>query len=528
MRSDARTAALDGRVRKGFRPLLPQPIADARRNLHFFTRVSFLFASYKSFQAQTRVQAWITRADQAAIDAAWSKQHDWGGRALYRLACDLKGYHLKGCQWLGSRPDIAPPEFVLHLSKLQDRCPPLALSEVEAVIDSETGSRLAEAFSEFDEEPLGSASIAQVHSARLPPAGLLRRRKKVAVKVQRPGARYVMLRDLAMVKTFLCHPAVRRSFAWDPAVIMQQVEGETRMEFDFEAEASAMDSAARVLNRRRGGLLNPRGWLRGGGRVAVPRSIAGMVTPRLLVMERLDGLTLSRLAVASGAAVPQAVSSGAAAASRDRLGRQERRVARRMLRSLGEAYGQMLFEDGFGGIHADPHPGNILLAPSLVGVRVGLVDWGQTKTFDLSARLRLARLTLALSSYGDADGRNRSDALLQAFVGLGVEWDSTKPESLQHAAAAATAIEWFDTRPVPSPFSSDPTSSNYPMNSLGEITAFPVELVYLVRCTQILRALGDHAGVEWSLADAASAPARRLLRRHGGRAQNWDYTSTRL
>ena len=87
MRSDARTAALDGRVRKGFRPLLPQPIADARRNLHFFTRVSFLFASYKSFQAQTRVQAWITRADQAAIDAAWAcalsmKGSMKGGKAI--------------------------------------------------------------------------------------------------------------------------------------------------------------------------------------------------------------------------------------------------------------------------------------------------------------------------------------------------------------------------------------------------------------------------------------------------------------
>ena len=309
------------------------------------------------------------------------------------------------------------------------------------------------------------------------------------------------------------------------------------MEFDFEAEASAMDSAARLLNRRRGGPLDPRGWLRGGGPVAVPRSIPGMVTPRLLVMDRLGGVALSRLGLASGAAAAQSGgggggggggSSGAAAASRERLGRRERRVARRMLRSLGEAYGLMLFGDGFGGIHADPHPGNILLAPALFGVRVGLVDWGQTKTFDLSARLRLARLTLALRSYHDAGGRDRSDALLQAFVGLGVEWDSSKPESLQHAAAAATAIEWFDTRPVPSPFSSDPTSSNYPMNSLGEITAFPVELIYLVRCTQILRALGDHAGVEWSLADAASAPARRLLRRHGGRAQNWEYTSTRL
>ena len=203
---------------------LAQPILDVRRNLHFFARASFLFASYKSFQAQTKVHAWLTKADQAAIDVAWSRQHDWGGRELYRLACDLRGYHLKGCQWLGSRPDIAPPEFVRHLSQLQDRCPPLELSEVEGVVASETGQRLADAFSSFDAEPLGSASIAQVHAARLRPSGLLLRRRKVAVKVQRPGARYVMLRDLAMVKQFLCFPLVRRSFAWDPAVIMTQVE----------------------------------------------------------------------------------------------------------------------------------------------------------------------------------------------------------------------------------------------------------------------------------------------------------------
>ena len=56
------------------------------------------------------------------------------------------------------------------------------------------------------------------------PPRRLRRRRKGAVKGQRPGARYVMLRDLAMVKQFLCFPLVRRSFAWDPAVIMTQVE----------------------------------------------------------------------------------------------------------------------------------------------------------------------------------------------------------------------------------------------------------------------------------------------------------------
>ena len=77
------------RHKEGWRlPPLPRPVADARRNLHFFARATFLFTSYKTFQAQTRVWAWATHQNQSAIDAAWSKQHDWGGQALYQLACE--------------------------------------------------------------------------------------------------------------------------------------------------------------------------------------------------------------------------------------------------------------------------------------------------------------------------------------------------------------------------------------------------------------------------------------------------------
>jgi len=211
------------------------------------------------------------------------------------------------------------------------------------------------------------------------------------------------------------------------------------------------------------------------------------------------------------------------------LERQRRRKAaasRQLLRALGEAYGRMLFDDGFGGVHADPHPGNIVLAPGLLGVRVGLVDWGQTKAYDLSMRLRLARMVEALCAAGDADGRAGSDEVAAAFRGLGVRWNSSLPEAEQRAAVAATATEWYDTLPMPAPYSPDPTSPGYPVLALQELSAFPVELVYFVRATQYLRAMGGFLGVEWSLAEVWRPHARRLLKRHGHRPEAWAYTLT--
>ena len=108
--------------------LVPQAALDLRRNLHYLGRAGYVFASYKAFQLKTKVAKTIVKPDRETVDEWWSAQHDWGGRQMYGLACDLEGFHLKGLQWLGSRPDIAPKEFVRHLSKLQDQCPPLALS----------------------------------------------------------------------------------------------------------------------------------------------------------------------------------------------------------------------------------------------------------------------------------------------------------------------------------------------------------------------------------------------------------------
>jgi len=269
----------------------PQQLLDASRNIHFFARAGFLFCSYKSFALKTHAWAKLCGSDSEAVDAAWSVQHEWGGGQIYQMAVDLKGFHLKGAQWLSARPDICPPEWVAQLTRLQDRCPPLTRAEVEGVVLSELGLSITDAFASFDDDPIGCASIAQVHSARLRASGrrlpFQRGARPVAVKIQRPGAEYTMLRDLRNLRSFFSLRFVRSSLAWDPVVILDQVDGETQQEFNFEGEARTMDLAHGVLSHPPPGRLR---WLRRATYrppVAVPHSVAGMVTKRLLVMDLL-------------------------------------------------------------------------------------------------------------------------------------------------------------------------------------------------------------------------------------------------
>ena len=95
----------------------------------------------------------LVGADREAVDRAWAKQHAWGGVQIYRMAVNMKGFHLKGAQWLGARPDICPMEWVEHLSKLQDRCPPMSTDEVRTILETELGANGLSCLQEIDDEP---------------------------------------------------------------------------------------------------------------------------------------------------------------------------------------------------------------------------------------------------------------------------------------------------------------------------------------------------------------------------------------
>src|SRR5688572_23705367 len=93
-------------------------------------------------------------------------------------------------QALSTRPDMVPPSYIVALERMQDKVAPIAYEEVRAVVEDELGVRISKAFADFEEIPLGAASLAQVHRATL------RDGRRVAVKVQRPGIVDVIRADL--------------------------------------------------------------------------------------------------------------------------------------------------------------------------------------------------------------------------------------------------------------------------------------------------------------------------------------------
>lgn len=240
-------------------------------------------------------------------------------------------------------------------------------------------------------------------------------------------------------------------------------------------------------------------------------------------MHLLPGLQLSRLGGSGSDVEARAEESGREAWA---VGsRRSRSAGRQLLTRLGRAYGQLLFSaDHDGLVHADPHPGNILISPTLAGgMRVGLVDWGQSKRLTLAQRLRLAAMVDALCTAGGTRGRSESADVMRAYRSLGILWNSSLPVAAQREAAAAAATDMFDSITMPSPFTSDPTTPTYPLAVLGGVTDFPTDLIYFFRATQILRALTKHLDLadEFSIAREWSPYARRLLRKRGRDPRNW-------
>lgn len=128
-----------------------------------------------------------------------------------RLAFEELGTaFIKVGQFLSTRPDLLPPAYITELSKLQDAAPPIPYEHAVAVIEAELGAPPEKVFAEFDTEPLASASIGQVHAATL------REGEEVVVKVQRPGVKDAVERDLAVLmelaETLAYHTAFGRDY----------------------------------------------------------------------------------------------------------------------------------------------------------------------------------------------------------------------------------------------------------------------------------------------------------------------------
>lgn len=270
-----------------------------------------------------------------------------------RLALEELGpTFIKIGQILSTRLDLLPEEYCQELRKLQDQAPPVDFPSIQKVIEDEFKRPLRDIFPSFDPTPLASASIAQVHRARLPDG------TEVAVKVQKPGVEEIILEDLAILEGLL--RVVDRLNVLEEGLLREELFLEFRKhllrELDFLTEAQNM-------RRFRENFRNFPG-------ITIPRVFLHYSTRRVLVSELVEGLPLSHPGIAS-------------------LSREERQYfARRGV----EAILKMVFEDGF--FHADPHPGNIFLR--LPEKDLVLLDFGTVGVIDRTTRDHMVRMLFAL------------------------------------------------------------------------------------------------------------------------------------
>jgi aarF domain-containing kinase len=305
----------------------------------------------------------------------YSREHERSAERVYRLATRMEGLLIKTCQFISSRADVAPPEYVTVLSRLQDRVPPRPFHEVEKQVESELGAHPDAIFVDFERRPIAAASLAQVHRARTQ-AG-----DEVAVKVQYRGIDRVVETDLRNL-SFLVRVLARLERNFDFRVLMDEVKRYAPQELDFELEGRSSERVAREMAARTD--------------VLVPRVYWEHTARRVLVTEYIDGTKISD--------IPRLLKAGI----------DPNQVALIMT----EAYCEQILVHGF--FHADPHPGNLLVLPGPVVV---FIDFGLCKELPPDFRLNYARLSLAVMRQDD-------QAMVEAFRALGFKTKSEDPESL--------------------------------------------------------------------------------------------------
>ncbi|KAL9375992.1 hypothetical protein Peur_030112 [Populus x canadensis] len=164
-------------------------------------------------------------------DAFWKKAHERNAKRVFNLMVELEGLWVKLGQYMSSRADVLPSAFISNLKQLQDSLPPRPFEEVCHTIEKELGKSTKELFLDFDENPLATASIAQVHHATLIDG------QKVVVKVQHEDIKKIILEDLKDAKSIVDWIAwAELQYNFSPMIDEWCKEAPQELDFNHEAE----------------------------------------------------------------------------------------------------------------------------------------------------------------------------------------------------------------------------------------------------------------------------------------------------
>ncbi|TVR84452.1 MAG: AarF/ABC1/UbiB kinase family protein [Saprospirales bacterium] len=284
------------------------------------------------------------------------------------LAEDLKSMgptFVKLGQLLSTRPDLLPDHYLDALSELQDDVDSIPFEDVREIVEEEIGMRISKAFKSFDENPLGSASIGQVHKAELHDD------RKVAVKIRRPGIKKSFLEDLDTLKEVaniaVKHIGAARKYALDE--VLEEFRFMLINELDCNREAENLIALGANLKSFKN--------------LFVPQPVNDFSSSRILTMDYVDGKKVTDLG-------PM---------------KMLETDFTDVVNELVEAYLKQIVLDGFA--HADPHPGNIHLTKNN---QLALMDLGMVARFSGQIQESILKLMVAISQY---DGGEVANALLE-------------------------------------------------------------------------------------------------------------------
>lgn len=468
------------------------------RQLSYATRVAPVVGAYVVKRELINL---TTKPGSSRRDAAWEKTHAWGAERVKAIVLEYGGFFTKIGQLMGTAQQMMPEAYVEAFSQTMDANPPTPFAAVRAettrslescrnraeiggvdfpVLDGAKFRDVFEAtFSEFDETPAATASIAQVHFARLRGDGA-----RVAVKVV-VADKKKMLSDLACASRTA---AAMRRLGLDSGVDFETVfaaySDVVDEEFDLALEAEKMREFAAVFAES--GLDHL---------VAVPEPHERLSGAGVLVSTRARGKklleTLNRARETGRAPkCPRAAAVTHAFGGTDpRFGGWDG-----VFHTMHRAWGAMLLRHGH--VHCDPHPGNFILRRD---GKLAILDWGQTHSFAPPFRRHLCRLVVHMA------GEHH-----EAIAAEVREHSQVRLEHPTTEALSALCFAYFDTRATPLAECNLMDLQNSPFVK-NRITRNTREGFNVIRCVFLFRGMMAACGVEASMVEVWERDARKAL-----------------
>ncbi len=376
--------------------------------------------------------------------------HQRNADQIFRTAVRMRGMLIKMCQVVGTRSDVFPPQYVKTLSQCHDSLPPRSLATIRAVIESDLGKPLEAVFSDFSPEPVASASLAQVHRARLIDGD------EVAVKVQYPDIDHIIDVDLKSSRR-VCQ--IYQRFDREPLdllPLLDELQTHLRMELDFRQEVVSADRIRTLFA--------------GDSTIHIPRFRHALCTRRVIVMEFVEGIKVTDKVALEASGIR----------------------CHHLMPRLMRAFNKMILAFGF--FHADPHPGNILVRrgeddmPEFI-----LLDFGLAKQLPQGFGLGIFELMFSMMTFNES-------AMLRAFAELGFETRDDDEQSL--LLIARRMIGRSDTGQFQGEFTEEMTDEMFDAIRENPLVKVPTDFVLVARAFALLSGIAHTLGQRANALDA--------------------------